>query len=135
MTVGEISIPPPRRDEATCDFRGAEGVAWEYPARDFVILPVGSGKELWMRGDWGACEFYSLLIEQGKYEALATRAVLMVPAQDERSLESVSRMHDQFRAHRRGPRKRIVLLGMATQTLAEGILRVRRDLTSERLRR
>ena len=100
-----ILVPRPPFDQASCDFCNSCAPPWAYPAKDFEvsIIDRGDGSVLTVRsqGAWAACEECAQLIESSGEDGLARRAS---SSPGNPPLSGIRLMHDQFRAHRDGPR-------------------------------
>jgi hypothetical protein len=86
-----------------CDFCGAQGPSWKYPAKGFIhALDDGWESE----GPWYACEKCHALIDSDAWETLTERALkgAPFPHQDrERTRLFLLVAYGQFNALREGP--------------------------------
>ena len=98
--IGVVAMPPLAPGDECCDFCATPGVVWAYPAAS-VPVRYESGKELWVRGDWGACDACAALIEHDDYRGLTARACSALGTPP----EFIGGLLETFRAHRSGPRR------------------------------
>ncbi len=91
-------------EETRCDVCSTPNPTWEYPAADFMVLPISVSQ-----GAWLCCDLCAALIERRDPEGLAVRAVdaLIVSnpelgSQREWCLQMARQIHADFWENRTG---------------------------------